>query len=111
MHHTRNWRFRDRIEFERQVITAVNKSPSVRTPLCGITLTAIHRWADSLYGTNLEDRRNDIVWALTEMARRLDSLACTSHDVFEDGDLILEEPLDDLLAFVERELAPPESRP
>ncbi|WP_349621949.1 hypothetical protein [Azospirillum argentinense] len=110
MDRNRNWRFRERIKFERQVITTVNKSPSVSTPLCGVTLAAIHRWSDTLRGTNLEPKRNGIVWALTEMARRLDSLACSSHDAFEDGDLILEEPLDDLLAFVERELASSETR-
>jgi hypothetical protein len=85
---SRRRRFQQRIDIERQVLTAVNGSLPMIRPLTGITELSVLMWRDDLRKQLKQDDADKISNIIIEIARRCSLDADCSRDVFDGEELV-----------------------
>jgi hypothetical protein len=99
----REWRFRRRITFEREILAAVNNAVTGTEPLVGLTETAIANWRCKLISAQL-NVNSSVVESILEVSRRLRLDTDSSRDVFHGESLRKDVSVEELLTKLLDEL-------
>jgi hypothetical protein len=94
---TRSWRFQERINVERRVLSCINDTFVDTAPLSGLTDAAITNWRSDVlqkYGKQAEP----IAAMVREISLRSHLDADSSHDVFHGEELVPSASTENLLS-------------
>ncbi len=101
---SRRYRFHQRIELEREILTQVNTSLTMVDPLAGLTEPTVLRWRDSLEPVLSRSEAEDVSSLIIELARRSSLNADCSRDVFAGEELVPSDSIGELLARLKDEI-------
>ena len=102
MNGTRRDRFRQRIEFERDILTLINNKLIGVPPLVGLTEVAIERWREDLSAEHELNELNIFLDQLIHISRVLTLASDCSQDIFEEAEVLPERSLESVLSDLDR---------
>ncbi|SRR6266536_3659604 len=101
---SRRYRFHQRIELEREILTQVNSSLTMVNPLAGLTEPTVLRWRESLEPALSRSQAEDLSSLIIELSRRSSLNADCSRDVFAGEELVPSNSVGELLGRLKDEI-------